>query len=100
MNKVEILINVLTIGEEFIFQLEQLKGMSDIFNPKLKHHSSKTVFQFEKATKKLFKEIEDADAVMGLYDIQRELFAEISKLSIARKYELLAKIKNENTKTD
>ena len=92
MNKIEILINVLTVGEEFMFQLEQLKGMSDIFNPKLKHHSSKTVFQFEKATEKLFKEIKDADAVMGLYNIQRELFTEIAKLNIAEKSELLLKL--------
>ena len=90
--RTETLMNVLALGEEFVFQLEQLKGMSKYFNPKLDYHADKTVIQFEKATDKLFKEIEDVDAVMGLYNMNRELFTEIAKLNIAEKNNLLLKL--------
>lgn len=94
MNQIEIIINILTLGQHFLDELESFKFAEIFFKSNTKHHAKKFIEHFEKDSNKMFNNIDDKDSVSTMYDIHNGILNHLVKLSIHDKKILLELFNN------
>lgn len=93
-NRLNSIIRVMTIGQEFVYSLEKASGISDIFKNHIRHHSEAVLKHFEKSLDKIFA-LGDEDfkkALLAILDVDSVLMAELSSMTIFEKRELLEQL--------